>query len=470
MNDGRRRLPAVASRQSPVQPRVKWDEPPDFDAHETSEGSRAQSDGAAKHLPDWALSPIPSRIDGPFVVVRRIADSSDPTTVSSLHRALDGHIGGTVELADEGPLSVEDFRIAGETRLIRARTGVRPIVRIDGTGQEAVRNQAAVIVLKGKDVTLDGIDLIVDVRDLSRAQTALFLCAGSNLTVRNCSITILNQTSGTPFSILRTETAGPRPTHVRFERCLIRGSFVESFRLNGGPCEVVFRDSVILAGGGPVVRLAAADAAPYCRIYFVQSLIAGPGPIIDWTKKAAGGTTKPLEIRSFGSVFGRLHGAGIASVLCSSDSVQTAGQQIIWSGEENLFAGWKGFFACGQDQTVTVADLAAARSTWNGTDKTSREILAPWGHPENLAVATPADFSSFVPNHRAILERAARPRAGLYEKALGSYSDPAVPDPIGWAFEASAAAPAVRSIRDSLLPPEMTDMLRPGINPTANSR
>ena len=63
------------------------------------------------------------RIEGPFVVVRRIADSSDPTVVSSLHRALDGHIGGTVELADEGPLSVEDFRVAGETRLIRARTG-----------------------------------------------------------------------------------------------------------------------------------------------------------------------------------------------------------------------------------------------------------------------------------------------------------------------------------------------------------
>ena len=102
---------------------------------------------------------------------------------------------------------------------------------------------------------------------------------------------------------------------------------------------------------------------------------------------------------------------------------------------------------------MTVADLAAARSTWNGTDLTSREILASWGHPENLAGATPADFSSFVPNHRAILERAARPRAGLYEKALGSYSDPAVPDPVGWAFEASAAAPAVRIDQGQLASP-----------------
>ena len=30
---------------------------------------------------------------------------------------------------------------------------------------------------------------------------------------------------------------------------------------------------------------------------------------------------------------------------------------------------------------MTVADLAEARSTWNGTDKTSREILASVGAP-----------------------------------------------------------------------------------------
>ena len=142
------------------------------------------------------------------MVVRRIADSSDPTIVSSLHRALDEHIGGTVELADEGPLAVDDFRITGETRLIRARPGFRPIVRIDRSGQESVRGQSAVMVLKGKSLTLDGIDLIVDVRDLSRTQTALFLCAGSNLTLRNCSITILNHAAGVPFSLLRTEAGG----------------------------------------------------------------------------------------------------------------------------------------------------------------------------------------------------------------------------------------------------------------------
>ena len=108
---------------------------------------------------------------------------------------------------------------------------------------------------------------------------------------------------------------------------------------------------------------------------------------------------------------------------------------------------------------MTVADLAAARSTWNGTDLASREILAPWGHT----------WRSGEGNARGILDvRAepschccgtrARPRAGLYEKALGSYSEPAVPEPIGWAFESVARRRAMRPIRDGLLPPTMTDM------------
>ena len=84
---------------------------------------------------------------------------------------------------------------------------------------------------------------------------------------------------------------------------------------------------------------------------------------------------------------------------------------------------------------MTVYDLAAARSTWNGTDLSSREILAPWAHPGDLARAMPSDFSSFAPSHLAILQRAARPRAGLYEKAVAAYSEPAVPEPTEWTFQ-----------------------------------
>ena len=65
--------------------------------------------------PSWSVgSPTPT--DGP----------TEPT----LHLALDRHIGGTVEVADSGPFAVDDLRMSGESRVIRARGGYRPIIRI----------------------------------------------------------------------------------------------------------------------------------------------------------------------------------------------------------------------------------------------------------------------------------------------------------------------------------------------------
>ena len=79
-------------------------------------------------------------------------------------------------------------------------------------------------VLARKTLILEGIDLIVDGRELWRTQTALFHCTGANLTLRNCSITILNQAgSGVPLSLIRTEPDSSRRNHIRIEGCLIRG-------------------------------------------------------------------------------------------------------------------------------------------------------------------------------------------------------------------------------------------------------
>ena len=117
-----------------------------------------------RFLPEWARSAVPDRIDGPFVVVRRVVESSDAFTVPTLYMALDQKIGGTVEIADEGPFFNDDFRVAGETRLIRARPGYRPIVRVERSSSQAVRKQPAVFVLDRQNLILDGIDLVVDVR------------------------------------------------------------------------------------------------------------------------------------------------------------------------------------------------------------------------------------------------------------------------------------------------------------------
>jgi serine/threonine-protein kinase len=431
-----------------------WREPEDTEPHLVAQGpSLKGAASAAKYLPDWARSPVPKRVSGPFVVVRRVSDANDPATVPSLHLALDGRIGGTVELADQGPLPVDDLRVAGETRLIRARKGFRPIIRIDRSSQEAVRRQSAVFVLDRKSLTLDGIDLILNVRDLSPSQTALFLCNDANVTLRNCSITILNRAAA-PFTLVRTESSGAHPARIRIENSLVRGWFNLGFELAGGGVEVVLSQSVILEGGGPLVRIADGSAGSERRIFFANSLVAGRGPVVERTNAAAARPSRTPVVRAFGSVFGRLHGDSIASVISTADSNAKATSQIDWAGDENLFAGWKGFLATGKDDTITVPDLATVRSTWKGTDQKSQEILSAWPDTGDLAWTGPEQLAAFAPDHEAILRQVGQPRIGLFEKALGEYPAPEVPEPIAWAI-APPAQPEFLSARSRMVRPPL---------------
>ena len=126
--------------------------------------------------------------------------------------------------------------------------------------------------------------------------------------------------------------------------------------------------------------------------------------------------------------------SGIASVIPRSSSSEQPRKQIDWGGDNNLFAGWKGFFACGNDPTVTVPGLAEVRSTWNGTDRKS-------GDPPSVASsrrsgqAVPANLSPFVPNREAILRRAAAPGRPVREsrRRLSVSADSRAG---GWAFDA----------------------------------
>ena len=259
-------------------------------------------------------------------------------------------------------------------------------------------------------------------RELSRTQTALFLCTGANLTLRNCSITILNQAAGMPLTLdTHRGRRAASPTHVRLEGCLIRGALARTASgSSGGPCEVVLRDSVVVAGGGPLVRFDGADAASESRIFLVQSLVAGPGPIIESTAKTAGRLEQaPGDPRVRLGVRPPAWRGHRQRDLLRAIRFNRPSKQFDWSGEDNLFAGWKGFFACGDDQTVTVTDLAAARSTWNGTDLVQPGDPRALGAPRRPGGRRRRPISRrSSPSHRAILERVARPRAGLYEKAV----------------------------------------------------
>ncbi len=110
------------------------------------------------------------------------------------------------------------------------------------------------------------------------------------------------------------------------------------------------------------MRLAGADAVSQRRLSFVQSLLAGPGPVFECTGTALDAHNKPPEVRAFDSVFGALHGEGIASVVAAADATESAARQIDWMGNRCLYAGWKGFFASGLEHTITVPDLAIVRA------------------------------------------------------------------------------------------------------------
>src|SRR6185312_1836982 len=155
-----------------------------------------------------SLAKSPLLSDRSRIVVRRVAEAGDEPQTASLASALSRAI-DVVEIADTGPFFEDDCQIVGKSRLIRARGGVRPMIRIDIANNEIVKEQAAKIILGGAKVdhlVLEGLDIAVDVRDLPDHQTTLFLCQGVDLTLRDCSLAVINASDSTRtnrFSIFR---------------------------------------------------------------------------------------------------------------------------------------------------------------------------------------------------------------------------------------------------------------------------
>ena len=82
---------------------------------------------------------------------------------------------------------------------------------------------------------------------------------------------------------------------------------------------------------------------------------------------------------------------------------------------------------------MTVPDLAAARSTWNGTDTTSREILAPGRIPVTWPRLRRRVFLVRAQPSRD-LAACRTARAGLYEKAFARLQRSRGPGPDGMDF------------------------------------
>jgi serine/threonine-protein kinase len=394
----------------------------------------------SKLVPAWASGEIPARVEGPFVTVQRVVEAIDNAHAAALWRAFE-KIGGTIELADNGPFFEDDFQIAGKDRLIRAKPGFRPIVKVEPPTTDFVRAQPAVFVLDGSRLILDGIDLVVNVQELPKNQSALFLCRGAELTVHNCTITVINPNSQ-PFALVQTDdspgaeaqsgaSASSRFSKIRVENTLVRAQAATGFDLTGGSADVALVRSVLLSGAGTLFSLSGGSNSEPTgprRIYLVRSVVATSGSVFSVAGTASGGGMLSPVIRAIGTTFARVSGDDSACLIgMRGEGSSSPRERLDWHGDYNTYAGWPAWLSSGTARGVRFSNLGAARLAWSGSDGSSKESTAVWPEAANLAWKTCAELRTLAPDRLAVLTRVAAPGPHLREKTIGAFERLALP-------------------------------------------
>ncbi|WP_255487480.1 serine/threonine-protein kinase [Paludisphaera rhizosphaerae] len=417
--------PPIAQRPQPATappPVAKpaWEEPVDPPAE--SIAPKVYSAGVrSAYLPAWAQEPVPSEIPGPRTIIRRVSGTEEPGAIASLRQGLDV-TKGVVELADVGPFMLDDLRIPGETRLVRSRPGYRAAVRIGSPRIDLVRNQPGVFALDGRTLILDSLDLMVNVRDLSTHQKALFHGSGFNLTLRNCTVTIFNP-SRTPFAFVRADDAAGRSSRVRIEDSVIQGDVSPLFDLGRGAVEVAVVRS-FLASDGSIVRTPDASPQAKHRFYTLGSALGGRGPLIDL---AGGPKSDPdaqrLIVRAYDTLFARIAGSGVASLTVADSASASLDRQLDWLGAKNMYAGWVGYFSTGPERKIQVGTLAAFGSTWSA-EEDSQSLIVEWPASESIAELAPTIVAPYSPGWDELIKRLPVPRPKSRERVLYGFAPP----------------------------------------------
>jgi eukaryotic-like serine/threonine-protein kinase len=386
------------------------------------------------YSPEWETRFFPGSLtqssplaDRSKVVVRRVIEPGDEIQTSSLASALTRAV-DVVEISDTGPFFEDDCQISGKTKWIRARPGIRPMIRIEITSNEVVKEQTAKVVVGGTKVehlVLEGIDLAVDVRALPDHQTALFLCQGVDLTLRDCSLTVVNANDSSRvrrFTIFRVED-GPRPNRIILERSTIRGPVRTLFEVAAARASIVFDRSIVIGDTGPLIVLENTEK-PGRSFAFHRSLIATRGPVLEFPAKAP-----PPVVRSLGSTFARIDGTTSSPMIVSKANIIGEPSTVLdWSGEANAFVGWSGWLASNLEPIPRVADVAKIRATWPGSDGSSYDSPTPWPVETLRDDLAPRDLASLAPDRLGTLFKIAPPHPKLKDLTLGSLLRLVVPE------------------------------------------
>ena len=373
---------------------------------------------AAKFAPPPATRTTAQADPKARCVVRRISVGGDeaqfPTIAAAFSRSND-----LVEIADVGPFFEDDLQVAGKSRLIRAREGIRPMIKVEFAENETVKDQVAKFVLgngRVEHLVFEGIDFAVDVRDLPDHQACLFLCQGADLTFRDCSLTVLNGSDAARpvrFSLIRVED-GAAANRLVFERTLLRGPVGSLVKVVASRAEVVFSRSMVLGDNAPLIQAEPVDK-PARSFYFDRSFLATRGTVLEFVSR-----NHPTVIRSLGTVFAKVDGGANPSAGAFASRAAIGGEPasaVDWAGEDNDFIGWPAWLT---DGSVRVAGLDAVKSSWPGSDGTSRESATPWqGHvrPES---ARAIEFAQLAPWRKPTLLKIASPHPWFRDLTFGS--------------------------------------------------
>jgi serine/threonine-protein kinase len=406
---------------------ANWTEPADPVPVKVAETPVAADVAARFALPAWAREPIPQTVPrGNLLRVRRIIDPSQPEERPSLSLAFSAIGSGTTELLDNGPMADSDFRLHGDVRILRAAPGRRPILRLERPRLDIVRNQGALFLVEGKQLILDGIDLIVDLQELPREHTALFWCKGGSLTINNCTVTVVNP-QNYPFTLVRA-LGTDRPAQVRIENSFVRGGSLSMIQFDGGVAGAVVVRSVLTSGQGPVIVSSTSSPGGDRKLYFQHSVLAGRGAVLE-LNSPTGARPTPVTVNALATTFARFRTSEPASLIFFHDDVDGEAKDFVtWQGEHNTFLGWNDWASMGNGHAVKVATLAAARTTWAATDAQSQERPDPWPIPPDFARILPEQMRTLVPQSLATLASVVPPSAFIFEKTVEEFKRPEVPN------------------------------------------
>jgi serine/threonine-protein kinase len=378
-------------------------------------------------LPAWARSPIPQTVPrGSLLHVRRINDPTKSDERPSLSLAFEAIGSGIIELIDDGPIADSDFRLRGDLKILRAAPGRRPIVRLEHPRLDIIRNQGAMFLIDGKNLVLDGLDLIVDLQELPREHTALFCCKGGTLTLNNCTFTVVNLQNH-PFTLVRAQGT-ERPAQVRIENCFVRGGSLSMIEFKGGVAEAVVARSVLTSGQAPLIVSTTTTPGGDRKLYVQHSVLAGRASMIE-LNSPTGARPTPITVNALASTFARFRNSEPVSLIFFHDDASGEAKDFVnWQGEQNAFLGWSDWASMGNGHAVKVASLAAARTTWPGTDAQSQERPDPWPLPPDFGRILPDQMKTLAPQSQATLVSVVPPSGFIFEKTIKDFERPEVPN------------------------------------------